>query len=65
MAVLDVHFQNSLSLLDDLDMAGVKNYDVHVFPDSNHGIYFHNGQSMVYQSMSSSNLASSSRIRYD
>ncbi len=39
----NVHFQNSLTLLDKLDLAGVENYDVHVFPDSDHSIYFHNG----------------------
>lgn len=47
----NVHFQNSLTLLDDLDMAGVENYDVHIFPDSDHGIYFHNGNKIVYDSM--------------
>ncbi len=47
----NVHFQNSLTLLDDLDMAGVENYDVHIFPDSDHGIYFHNGGKIVYDSM--------------
>lgn len=36
----NVHFQNSLTLLDRLDVAGVENYDVHVFPDSDHSIYF-------------------------
>lgn len=46
----NVHFQNSLILLDDLDMAGVENYDVHVFPDSDHGISFHNGNKIVYDS---------------
>lgn len=47
----NVHFQNSLTLLDDLDMAGVENYDVHVFPDSDHGIYFHNGHTIVYEKL--------------
>lgn len=46
----NVHFQNSLTLLDDLDLAGVENYDVHVFPDSDHSIYFHNGNRIVYDS---------------
>ena len=46
----NVHMQNSLTLLDKLDMAGVENYDVHVFPDSDHGIYFHNANRMVYDS---------------
>lgn len=48
----NVHMQNSLTLLDKLDMAGVENYDVHVFPDSDHGIYFHNANRIVYDSKS-------------
>lgn len=44
----NVHLQNSLTLLDKLDLAGVENYDVHVFPDSDHSIYFHNANKMVY-----------------
>lgn len=44
----NVHFQNSLTLLDRLDLASVENYDVHVFPDSDHSIYFHNANRMVY-----------------
>ena len=44
----NVHFQNTLSLLDRLDLAGVENYDVHVFPDSDHSIWFHNANRMVY-----------------
>lgn len=46
----NVHFQNSLTLLDELDLAGVENYDVHVFPDSDHSIFFHNGNRIVYDS---------------
>lgn len=46
----NVHFQNSLKLLDHLDLAGVENYDVHVFPDSDHGISFHGANRMVYDS---------------
>lgn len=45
----NVHFQNSLSLLDHLNLAGVHNYDVHVFPDSDHSILFHNAHRMVYE----------------
>ncbi|PUU76384.1 putative dipeptidyl-aminopeptidase B [Tuber borchii] len=44
----NVHMQNSLALLDKLDLASVENYDVHVFPDSDHSIYFHNANRMVY-----------------
>jgi dipeptidyl aminopeptidase len=46
----NVHMQNSLTLLDKLDLAQVENYDVHVFPDSDHGIYFHNANRIVYDS---------------
>jgi dipeptidyl aminopeptidase len=48
----NVHMQNSLTLLDKLDLAGVENYDVHVFPDSDHSIYFHNANRIVYDSES-------------
>jgi dipeptidyl aminopeptidase B len=50
----NVHMQNSLTLLDKLDLASVENYDVHVFPDSDHGIYFHNANKIVYDSESHS-----------
>lgn len=46
----NVHFQNTLQLLDRLDQANVLNYDVHVFPDSDHSIFFHNGNRVVYES---------------
>jgi dipeptidyl aminopeptidase len=48
----NVHFQNSLKLLDFLDLALVENYDVHVFPDSDHSIAFHRGNTVVYDSKS-------------
>lgn len=44
----NVHMQNTLTLIDKLDLASVENYDVHVFPDSDHSIYFHNANRMVY-----------------
>ncbi|CRK39344.1 hypothetical protein BN1723_004568 [Verticillium longisporum] len=34
------------------DLAGVENYDVHVFPDSDHSIYFHNANRIVYDKLS-------------
>lgn len=49
----NVHFQNSLNLLDKLDLASVENYDIHVFPDSDHSILFHNAHKMVYNRESS------------
>ncbi|OQO04265.1 putative dipeptidyl-aminopeptidase B [Cryoendolithus antarcticus] len=48
----NVHFQNTLQLLDRLDQANVRNYDVHVFPDSDHSIYFHNANAVVYEKLS-------------
>lgn len=47
----NVHFQNTLQLLDRLDQANVRNYDVHVFPDSDHSIYFHNANNVVYEKL--------------
>ncbi|KAL8746569.1 MAG: hypothetical protein Q9190_001413, partial [Brigantiaea leucoxantha] len=43
----NVHLQNTLTLLDKFDLARVENYDVHVFPDSDHSIYFHNANRVV------------------
>lgn len=47
----NVHFQNTLVLLDKLDQASVENYDVHVFPDSDHSIYYHNANKIVYDKL--------------
>ncbi|KAK1781211.1 dipeptidyl peptidase IV N-terminal region-domain-containing protein [Copromyces sp. CBS 386.78] len=47
----NVHMQNSLTLLDALDQRSVENYDVHVFPDSDHGIYFHNANRIVFDKL--------------
>ena len=44
----NVHMQSTLTLLDKLDLAEVENYDVHVFPDSDHSIRFHNANKMVF-----------------
>lgn len=44
----NVHLQSTLVLLDKLNLAGVENFDVHVFPDSAHTIQFHNAHAMVY-----------------
>jgi hypothetical protein len=46
----NVHTQSTYTLIDKLDLAGVTNYDVHIFPDSDHGIYFHNANRIVYES---------------
>jgi len=53
----NVHMQHTLSLLDRLDLGNVQNYDVHVFPDSDHSIYFHNANRVVYESKCSLSLS--------
>ncbi|CAI4549902.1 CBM_collapsed_G0025350.mRNA.1.CDS.1 [Saccharomyces cerevisiae] len=47
----NVHFQNSLKFLDLLDLNGVENYDVHVFPDSDHSIRYHNANVIVFDKL--------------
>lgn len=44
----NVHFQNSMQFIDSLDVAGVENYDMYVFPDSDHSIRWHNAGMVVY-----------------
>lgn len=44
----NVHYQNTLSFVDKLNVAGIENYDMHIFPDSDHSIYFHNANAQVY-----------------
>lgn len=48
----NVHIQNTLSLLDKLDLKKVSNYDVHFWPDSDHSIYFHGANRLVYDRLS-------------
>lgn len=45
----NVHLQNTLVLIDKLDMANIDNYDMQVFPDSDHSIFFHNAHTLVYE----------------
>jgi dipeptidyl aminopeptidase B len=47
----NVHMQSTLTLVDKLDLAGVENYDMRMFPDSDHSIYFHNANKIVYDSL--------------
>jgi dipeptidyl aminopeptidase/acylaminoacyl peptidase len=47
----NVHIQNTYGLLDLLTLKSVENYDVHVFPDSEHSIYFHNANPVVYDKL--------------
>ncbi|KAE8349813.1 putative dipeptidyl-aminopeptidase B [Aspergillus coremiiformis] len=45
----NVHIQNTLTLVDKLDLSNVENYDMHFYPDSDHSIFFHNAHAMIYQ----------------
>ncbi|KAK6204587.1 dipeptidyl peptidase IV N-terminal region-domain-containing protein [Scheffersomyces amazonensis] len=47
----NVHIQNSMWLLDNFNMNSIENYDFHIFPDSDHGIYYHNAQSIIYDKL--------------
>jgi dipeptidyl aminopeptidase len=47
----NVHMQSTLTLVDKLDLAGVENYDMRMFPDSDHSIYFHNANQIVYDNL--------------
>ncbi|RKF77619.1 putative dipeptidyl-aminopeptidase B [Golovinomyces cichoracearum] len=47
----NVHIQNSLTLIDKLDLAGVENYDFQIFPDSDHSISFHNANHVIYHKL--------------
>ncbi|SGZ55953.1 CIC11C00000003510 [Sungouiella intermedia] len=47
----NVHIQNTLWLVDHFDTEGVENYDMHFFPDSDHSIYYHNANTIVYDKL--------------
>ncbi|KAJ5455226.1 Peptidase S9Bdipeptidylpeptidase IV N-terminal [Penicillium sp. IBT 31633x] len=49
----NVHLQNTLVLIDKLDLENIDNYDMQVFPDSDHSIQFHNAHTLVYERLSS------------
>ncbi|KAL6904511.1 putative dipeptidyl-aminopeptidase B [Trichoderma evansii] len=44
----NVHFENSLLLVDQLNQANVHNYDTLYYPDSSHGLFFHNAHTIVF-----------------
>ncbi|KAF7587308.1 hypothetical protein BBP40_007417 [Aspergillus hancockii] len=48
----NVHIQNTLTFIDKLDLSDVQNYDMHLYPDSDHSIFFHNAHTMVYERLS-------------
>jgi dipeptidyl aminopeptidase len=45
----NVHLQNTLVLIDKLDLENIANYDMQVFPDSDHSIKFHMAHALVYE----------------
>jgi dipeptidyl aminopeptidase len=45
----NVHLQNTLVLIDKLDLSNIDNYDMQVFPDSDHSINFHRAHTLVYE----------------
>ncbi|ODV87289.1 hypothetical protein CANARDRAFT_26701 [[Candida] arabinofermentans NRRL YB-2248] len=47
----NVHFQNTLHLVDKFDLHTVENYDMFVFPDSNHNIAYNNANTIVYDKL--------------
>lgn len=44
----NVHFQNSLKLLDEFNLESIENFDFMVYPDSDHSISYHNANIIVY-----------------
>ncbi|CAK9436297.1 uncharacterized protein LODBEIA_P08550 [Lodderomyces beijingensis] len=44
----NVHVQHSLQLLDEFNLAEIENFEFMLFPDSNHGMNYHNGMKVVY-----------------
>ncbi|CAD6648710.1 BAH_G0050330.mRNA.1.CDS.1 [Saccharomyces cerevisiae] len=47
----NVHIQNTFRLVDQLNLLGLTNYDMHIFPDSDHSIRYHNAQRIVFQKL--------------
>lgn len=47
----NVHIENTYQFLDGLNMLGITNYDMHIFPDSDHSIRHHNAQNIVFRKL--------------
>lgn len=47
----NVHVQNSLRLFDEFNLADIANYDMQIFPDSDHNINFHNANMVIYKKL--------------
>ncbi|WLF76527.1 hypothetical protein PVL30_000229 [Lodderomyces elongisporus] len=44
----NVHVQHTLQLLDEFNLAEIENFEFMIFPDSNHGMSYHNGNKVVF-----------------
>lgn len=47
----NVHIQNTLQLVDKFNLAGIENYDMKIYPDSDHNIYYHNANAILYDKL--------------
>lgn len=47
----NVHLQNTLWLVDQLDQKGAENFDLHLYPDSDHAIAYHNADVVVFEKL--------------
>ncbi|AQZ15063.1 STE13 (YOR219C) [Zygosaccharomyces parabailii] len=47
----NVHIQNSYEFIDHLNNRGIKNYDMQIFPDSDHAIHFHNAHKVIFSKL--------------
>ena len=47
----NVHALNTYKFIDDLNINEVSNFDMQIFPDSDHKIAFHNANKMVYRKL--------------
>lgn len=47
----NVHLQHSMKFVDVLDLHSIENYDMHIFPDSDHSIKYHNANMIIYDKL--------------
>ena len=47
----NVHIENTYKFIDQLDSKSIGNYDMHIYPDSDHSIRYHNALFMVYKKL--------------
>lgn len=45
----NVHIQNTYDFVDELTLHNVRNYEMEIFPDSDHAIKFHNAQKIIFE----------------